>query len=345
MSDIKINLLPISEIDDNPQNKQLFSVDDIEHLSYIIEEEGFTTPIEVYKKQDGRFEIISGHRRIAAMKMLRKEYIPCYITEDISDENAKAKRLISSNIATRRLTPLELARCIDLYKKTLKAEGFKGETRSAVAKFFNITESSVYRHECLLKLIPELQKYADRPGFPYSALAMAGRLTPEEQKQLYDELISMESSENTDEDRDVTDIVLSRTRIEHLIDNKIRYREKKEQEEKIEDIRTDSSQTPDYSSSEESFPMPEPVFEEPEASTGDDSLGEFIVSKKDNKREVVNIEDVITPNEDSSLLRGIDSCIVTMKGYKTTSPNLIKSDSFKAKLDELKQLIAELEKL
>ncbi|MCR5607160.1 MAG: ParB/RepB/Spo0J family partition protein [Treponema sp.] len=318
--------LPISQIDPNPDNSSLFSMDSVDHLAKIIDEEGFTTPIEVFKKKDGRYEITSGHRRYEAMKVLKQKTIPCYITSGYDSDTKKDRKLISSNIASRRLTPLEMARAIKLYKEILSKEKFKGDKRKKVAEYFNISESNVYRYECLLKLIPELQEFCNRPLFPYSCLREAAGLTKEEQKQLYDELISIEASmKNVAPDEiDKDEIVFSRTRIEQIINGKIRQKEnalKKEQQEEEEDV----------------FPMNEPEEETTE------EVDFQILS--DDEDEVVNFDEYVKSESinESINLAGLDQCIVTVKEYAKSSTSVSDKKALKSKIDELKKEIAKLE--
>ena len=77
--EIVVMNIPLDKIDGNPENDKLFSMRSVDHLAKIIDEEGYTTPIEVYKKKNGRYEITSGHRRYQAMKLLGQKEIPCYI--------------------------------------------------------------------------------------------------------------------------------------------------------------------------------------------------------------------------------------------------------------------------
>ena len=263
--EIVVMNIPLDKIDGNPENDKLFSMRSVDHLAKIIDEEGYTTPIEVYKKKNGRYEITSGHRRYQAMKLLGQKEIPCYIHAGYKTEMEKDRKLLSSNIATRRLSPLEMANAISFYKQILKKENFKGNTRQKIAEYFNISESNVFRYEVLLKLIPELQEFCKKPQFPYSSLRQAASLTKEEQRQLYNELIRLEAdTKNISEDEvEKDEIVFSRTRIEQIINGKIRAKENaKKQEELIDD----------------DFPMPKPVEED------SNDLTDLII--KDDSEEV-----------------------------------------------------------
>ncbi|ADL36563.1 partitioning protein ParB2 (plasmid) [Butyrivibrio proteoclasticus B316] len=324
--EIVVMNIPLDKIDGNPENDKLFSMRSVDHLAKIIDEEGYTTPIEVYKKKNGRYEITSGHRRYQAMKLLGQKEIPCYIHAGYKTEMEKDRKLLSSNIATRRLSPLEMANAISFYKQILKKENFKGNTRQKIAEYFNISESNVFRYEVLLKLIPELQEFCKKPQFPYSSLRQAASLTKEEQRQLYNELIRLEAdTKNISEDEvEKDEIVFSRTRIEQIINGKIRAKENaKKQEELIDD----------------DFPMPKPVEED------SNDLTDLII--KDDSEEVISIETIIENNlaEESSVnLTGFDQCITTLNEYRKSAKSIADKKAVLDKIAELKKALEKLEK-
>lgn len=311
--------IALNKIDSNPNNKKIFSVNNIEHLASIIKEEGFTTPIEVYQKPDGRYEIISGHRRYAAMEYLKRKEIPC-IVSDSEEKGLIDKKLLSSNIANRKISPLEMANAISFYRDILKREKFKGNKREKVANYFNITESMVHRYESILKLIPQLQEFCKTPGFQYSALQEAANLTNEEQEQLYEEILKLESKEKNIaiEDVDKNEIVFTRVRIEQLITNTIR---KKEKEQK----------TPT-----DSFPMNKP--ERTEITT-------FVINEEEDEPVLV-LEELPQKEEleQKTFLRGFDYCIETLKQYKKNAFIKENKKEIQEKIQELKEIIASLEK-
>lgn len=212
--DIELDL-----IDKNDDNEKIFNMDDIEYLAKSIKQEGFYGAIEVFKKPDGRYEISSGHRRYEAMKFLHRETIPC-IVNDMPDDYAVGIKLLSCNIKSRKLTPLDMARSIDYYEKLEKKKGHKGNFTKKASLFFNISESQVYRFQVLLKLIPELQNLANEPNFPYSALRGAVNLSESAQKKLYEQItlfLKVPDPELSPDDE--KEYKLSRSRIETIIEN------------------------------------------------------------------------------------------------------------------------------
>lgn len=206
--------IPLDLIDMNEKNDIVFSMDDIDHLAKGIEEEGFHGTINVFAKSDGRYEVYSGHRRYLAMKKLNRPTIPSSV-EEMPDSFNKVKKMIGANIRSRKLTPLEMARAMELYQKEAKESGFKGNLANATAEFFNVSYIQVFRYLALTKLIPELQQLANNPSFPYSAFREAAALTLDGQKELYKQIMYAlgESAHNEDE----KEVKLTRPRIERLI--------------------------------------------------------------------------------------------------------------------------------
>lgn len=213
--DIKLDL-----IDKNPMNAEIFTMNDIDILAENIKEIGLLTPINVYLKDDGRYEIASGHRRYEALKKLGRDTAKCYVQPYPDSEIDVAKNLIDSNIQTRKMTPLDMARALRFYHQILIKEKVKGDKRALVAQHFNMSSSHVQRYWSLLELIPELQELGNSPEYPMSAICQANVLSKENQKVLYGKLIQLKKLEigkgNNDEE---DEIIVTRTNIHQLIRN------------------------------------------------------------------------------------------------------------------------------
>ena len=235
MANLQLKDLEIDKIDYNPENTSIFNMSEIDSLAKRIKEEGFNDPILVYQKKDGRYEILSGHRRYEAMKLLNEKSIPGNVLSEKLSDTQKDLILLSSNIANRKLAPLDMARAIDFYKKILDRDpNFKGNKKIATAEYFGITPSNVQRYSVILKLIPELQEYCKKPNFPYSSLSKAASLTKEEQKELLNKLIRLEADEKNinEEEVDKDEILFSRTRVEQIINGMVKANENAQKRER-----------------------------------------------------------------------------------------------------------------
>ena len=194
--------IPLDQIDENPINDKIFNMKGIESLMTGIEKDGYLQAIGVFLKDDGRYEIFTGHRRYRAMKKLYEEgkladpTIPGVVFPMPESEDEKTEKLISSNIRNRPEEPMDIARAIYEYESIrIKKKDYTGKLRDAVADYFGISPTKVYRFECLMRLIPELQELANTHGINYNVISRASMLSEEDQHKLYDTLIKYAKAE------------------------------------------------------------------------------------------------------------------------------------------------------
>jgi len=158
-------LIDADLIDESEKNHLIFSIDEdkIKGLSDYMSEIGVHEPIVCFQKSDGRYEIISGHRRFRARLLKGDTKIDVIVKSPPKSEGDKVYQLIFDNIHTRSLGPMDLARALNEIKITWLPEQREqglvtGDTKDILAKKFNISSSKVSRYLRLLNLIPELQK-------------------------------------------------------------------------------------------------------------------------------------------------------------------------------------------
>ena len=232
MKKADLKYIDISLIDENEINSDIYEMNDIDYLAEMIKENGFNSPITVTEKEGGRYEIVSGHRRYRAMKLLKAKEVPACIV-DFNSDSDKKKQLLSSNITSRVISPYEMANQIMLYEEILKEKGFKGNKRQEVARFFNISDSKVQRYRVLLNLIPELKELTKRPNFPYSSLRAIAPLDEDKQREVYRNLEilkanQLKNSKAIDSDMvetNIDDSVYNRVVIEQIVQNVIKNSE------------------------------------------------------------------------------------------------------------------------
>lgn len=342
--------IPLNLIDENPDNEKIFNMNDISFMAEGIKKEGFIGAITVYMKNDGsgRYEIESGHRRYRAMKLLGNDSIPCIVIE-MPDETMQKLHLISSNVRTRTLLPMDMARAIDYYKQALKENKFKGDMTEAVMSFFNISRVQVYRYECLIRIIPELQELADNPDFAYSAFRLAAQLSKENQYELYKILRDMHDQSSEDGEKvPVSRIFIEQTTRQMLNKQKAIEDEQKEKINKnIEgNIENDNAKEMP-TKNDEAFPMPMPINDEDntpdsDAYANDDQYNDFEMIGDSN----------ISENENVSLnskerMKALDFEIAT---YFRGLNKIVDSDYFNDKtkiqdyIKQLNKIIEELKK-
>lgn len=172
--------LDVDLIVENKDNSDVFNMREIERLAKTIESEGFFGVIEVYKKDDGTYEISAGHRRLRAVKMLGWKTIPAIVTDMPESDNTVRRKLIFSNINNRNNTPMDWSRAINYHIETIRREkGLKegeiavrgsGAVMDEVIADFGLTRKRAFIYANLAKLIPEIQDMIDMEIIPYYAI-------------------------------------------------------------------------------------------------------------------------------------------------------------------------------
>ena len=115
----KIYDIPISEIDDFPDHP--FKVREDEDMAQLVEsvkERGVITPITLRKKDDGRYELVSGHRRKKACELAGMETVPAEVKELSRDEAILL--MVDSNLQRTTILPSEKAFAYKMRFEALK---------------------------------------------------------------------------------------------------------------------------------------------------------------------------------------------------------------------------------
>lgn len=165
----QISYLPISSLDSDPKN--FYALRGIEELADNISVAGLQQPIRVRAGEaPGRYIIVSGHRRLAAVKALAQETpgkwtdVPCIIETDDASSALQQLRLIYANANTRQLSSAEIsdqASQVEMLLYELKEEGyeFPGRMRDHVAEAVGVSRSKLARLKVIRdNLIPEFEE-------------------------------------------------------------------------------------------------------------------------------------------------------------------------------------------
>lgn len=160
--------VPISEIDDFPEHP--FHVEDNDEMDALMEsikEHGVIEPATVRKKDDGRYEMISGHRRKHASTRLGLSTIRCEVVDIGRDE--AIQQMVESNLHREHILPSEKAfaykmrlEAISRQRKDLDNDTLVGiESAELVGKESGDGKTQVRRYIRLTYLIPELLEMVD----------------------------------------------------------------------------------------------------------------------------------------------------------------------------------------
>ena len=162
----KVQNIPIEDIDDFPDHP--FKVRNDESMGKLvdsIQENGVLTPITVRRKADGRYELLSGHRRKHACLCCGIKEMPAIVKELTRDEGIIY--MVDSNLQREEIMPSEKAFSYKMKMDALSRQGQRTDLTScpvgnkfATGQEIGIeggdSERQVYRYIRLTLLIPEI---------------------------------------------------------------------------------------------------------------------------------------------------------------------------------------------
>ena len=191
----KIEYIALKDLVPNPKN--FYELVNIDELAEDIKINGLNSNLRVRPIGDeGKYELIGGHRRYTALNKLVNEgekkfkIVPCQIRElnDLDTEIA----LINDNAQNRELTEAEKLKQVErltaLYKeKKAKGEAVPGRIRERIAGDLGLSPTQVGRYEKINRgLIPELKQLIDSKELSISNGEAFATLSEESQKELVD---------------------------------------------------------------------------------------------------------------------------------------------------------------
>ena len=208
----KVYELPLSEIDPFPEHPFKVRMDeDMDQLTQSVKERGVITPITVRQKEDGRYEIVSGHRRVKACELAGLETVRAEIKELTRDEAIIL--MVESNLQRSVILPSEKAFS---YKMRLEAMNRQGERTDltcapvghklpgvksveSLAEVSPDSKTQVQRYIRLTNLIPSLLDQVDEGKIALRPAVELSYLTVEEQNLLADVISYMDATPSHDQ--------------------------------------------------------------------------------------------------------------------------------------------------
>ena len=134
--------IPVDLIEPNPfQPRMSFDQEALEELAESIKTLGLIQPITVRRKDDGRYQIISGERRFRACRLSGMDMIPAYIRD--TNDQGMLEMAIVENIQRENLDPIEVAmsyqRLIDECRLTQEQMAVRvGKKRASVTNYLRL---------------------------------------------------------------------------------------------------------------------------------------------------------------------------------------------------------------
>lgn len=168
----RIYEIPLDEIDPFPDHP--FKVRDDEDMLNLVEsirENGVLTPATVRKKEDGRYELLSGHRRLRACELAGIDTLRCEVVDMTRDEGTIF--MVESNFQRTKILPSEKAFAYKMRMEAMKrlpgrpekgaplGHNFGEKSRDVLATEVGDSKSQIQRYIRLTELIPEILDMVD----------------------------------------------------------------------------------------------------------------------------------------------------------------------------------------
>ena len=199
----KIHEIPLAEIDDFPDHPFHVKLDeDMEQLVESIRERGVITPVTLRPKEDGRYEMVSGHRRKKACELAGLTTVKAEIKELSRDEAVIL--MVESNLQRTTILPSEKAFSYKMRLEALNRQGHRSDLTSTplVSKSRSNEElgsqtgesrEQIRRYIRLTELVPDLLEMVDQGRIAFRPAVELSYLSADEQNALL-ETISYEDA-------------------------------------------------------------------------------------------------------------------------------------------------------
>ena len=196
----KIYDIPIELIDDFPDHPFKVRMDeDMDQLVESIKERGLITPITLRPKEDGRYEIVSGHRRKKACEIAGLSYVKADIREMSRDEAIIL--MVESNLQRSVILPSEKAFSYKMRLEALKrlpgrpeknsdpvGPNFGTRSNQQVADQVGDSKTQVQRYIRLTELVPDLLDLVDEGKIALRPAVELSYLSKDEQGMVYKQI-------------------------------------------------------------------------------------------------------------------------------------------------------------
>ena len=194
----KIRDIPLELIDDFPGHP--FKVRDDEDMIQLVEsvkERGVITPATVRQKEDGRYELVSGHRRKRACEIAGFDTLRCEVVD--LDRDAATILMVESNFQRSQILPSEKAFAYKMRLEAMKRQAGRPSKDNLVPVGLNFprvelseqsgeSQTQIQRYVRLTYLVPELRDYVDEGQIKMRPAVELSYLDEDSQRAVVDEI-------------------------------------------------------------------------------------------------------------------------------------------------------------
>ena len=191
----RIREIPIEEIDEFPDHPfKVLMDEDMEQLVDSVRRSGVMTPATVRQKEDGRYELISGHRRKKACELAGLETLKCEVKELTRDEAIIV--MVESNLQRTTILPSEKAFAYKMRLEAMKRQagrppkdnssplGTHLRSDAELAEKVGESRNQIQRYIRLTELVPEILQMVDERQIAFRPAVEISYLSEEQQYTL-----------------------------------------------------------------------------------------------------------------------------------------------------------------
>ena len=193
----RIREIPISEIDEFPDHPfKVLMNEDMEQLVESVSRSGVMIPATVRQKEDGRYELISGHRRKKACELAGLETLKCEVKELTHDEAIIV--MVESNLQRSVILPSEKAFAYKMRLEAMNRQGHRSDltsvpvaqksenktSREKLSEIVGESQDQVRRFIRLTELVPEILQMVDERQIAFRPAVEISYLSEEQQYTL-----------------------------------------------------------------------------------------------------------------------------------------------------------------
>ena len=200
--------IPLSEIDDFPDHPFKVKLDeDMDQLVQSIKERGIITPVTLRPKEDGRYEIVSGHRRKKACELAGFDTVKAEVRELTRDEAIIL--MVESNLQRSVILPSEKAFSYKMRLEAMKRQAGRPSQNNSSPVGIDLrgkqsldvlgeevgdSRNQIHRYIRLTELIPELLDLVDEGRIAFRPAVELSYLQKEEQSALLEQIAYVDAT-------------------------------------------------------------------------------------------------------------------------------------------------------
>lgn len=204
----KVVEIPIEIIDDFPEHPFKVKVDEAMHeMAQSIKQFGVLTPAAIIQKENGRYELVSGHRRKKACELAGLDKLPCIVKEMTREEAIIF--MVDSNLQREQILPSEKAFSYKMRLEAMNRQGGRPKkenltppvsdfsdkrTNEILGEIVGESREQIRRHIRLTELIPDILDMVDEKQVAFQPAVEISFLKKNEQEILFETMNTQEAT-------------------------------------------------------------------------------------------------------------------------------------------------------